>query len=171
MGSRKRDSALSLAFPSERWGSGKASHLKALLALAVKEQVFPVGHEAEEIRALWKAARQKVLLDETWLQELLRQSSPSLARSVGKPSEAFGQGRAVLSEALALWTVPLARNPHFTGRDDLLSALAAQLSPQEAGQPAALRRAALTQAQVIKGLGSLNHQKRARTPGALWHFA
>src|SRR6266550_3261493 len=65
------------------WEAGssypKATHLKALIALAVKEQVFPVGHEAEEIRALWKAAHQKVLLDETWLQELLRQSSPSLA--------------------------------------------------------------------------------------------
>ena len=40
----------------------KATHLQSLLALAVKEQVFPVGHEAEEIRALWKAARQKVLV-------------------------------------------------------------------------------------------------------------
>src|SRR6266853_6459811 len=27
----------------------KATHLKALIALAVKEQVFPVGHEVEEI--------------------------------------------------------------------------------------------------------------------------
>ena len=38
------------------WEAGssypKATHLKALIALAVKEQVFPVGHEAEEIRAL-----------------------------------------------------------------------------------------------------------------------
>jgi hypothetical protein len=35
------------------WEAGssypKASHLKALIALAVKEQVFPVGHEVEEI--------------------------------------------------------------------------------------------------------------------------
>jgi transcriptional regulator with XRE-family HTH domain len=147
------------------WEAGssypKATHLKALIALAVKEQVFPVGHEEEEIRALWKAAHRKVLLDETWLQELLSQSSPSLAGSVGEPSEAFGQGRAALSEALALWTVPLARNPHFTGRDDLLSALAAQLSPQEAGQPAALRCAALTQAQVIKGLGGIGKTQTA----------
>src|SRR2546426_3116653 len=57
------------------WEAGssypKATHLKALIALAVKEQVFPVGHEEEEIRALWKAAHQKVLLDETWLSVLL----------------------------------------------------------------------------------------------------
>jgi hypothetical protein len=35
------------------WEAGssypKATHLKALIALAVKEQVFPVGHEVEEI--------------------------------------------------------------------------------------------------------------------------
>jgi len=59
------------------WEAGssypKATHLKALIALAVQEQVFPVGHEEEEIRALWKAAHQKVLLDETWLSVLLSQ--------------------------------------------------------------------------------------------------
>src|SRR6266581_3088888 len=56
------------------WEAGssypKATHLKALIALAVKQQVFPVGHEEEEIRALWRAAHQKVLLDETWLSSL-----------------------------------------------------------------------------------------------------
>src|SRR3989442_8433299 len=41
--------------------------------LAVKEQVWAFGHEEEEIRALWKAAHQKVLLDETWLSVLLSQ--------------------------------------------------------------------------------------------------
>ncbi len=46
-------------------------HLKHLIELGVQRQVFTVGREAEEIRALWKAARQKVLLDEFWLTELL----------------------------------------------------------------------------------------------------
>src|SRR5260370_26276434 len=40
----------------------KATHLKALIALAIKEQVWAFGHEEEEIRALWQAAHQKVLL-------------------------------------------------------------------------------------------------------------
>ncbi len=48
------------------WEAGssypKATHLKALIALAIKEQVFAAGHEEEEIRALWQAAHQKVLL-------------------------------------------------------------------------------------------------------------
>jgi WD40 repeat protein/transcriptional regulator with XRE-family HTH domain len=61
------------------WEAGsaypKAEHLKALLALCVWQQVFPAGREEEEIRALWKTAHQKVLLDEAWLSALLGQPS------------------------------------------------------------------------------------------------
>src|SRR5919206_1895595 len=57
------------------WESGgkypKAEHLKQFVALAIKHQAFHVGHEAEEIRALWKVAHQKVMLDEVWLSDLL----------------------------------------------------------------------------------------------------
>src|SRR2546430_14358532 len=64
------------------WEAGssypKAEHLKALLALAVGQQAFPAGREEEEIRAFWKAAHQKMLLDESWLSTLLSQRSPSL---------------------------------------------------------------------------------------------
>ncbi len=59
------------------WEAGssypKAEHLKQVISLAVKQQAFPVGSEAEEIRMLWKTARQKVLLDERWLSALLDQ--------------------------------------------------------------------------------------------------
>src|SRR5438477_5180986 len=65
-----------------QWESGgsypKASHLKALLTLAVQQGTFPAGREAEEIRAFWKAAHQKVLLDESWLAALLSQHPRSL---------------------------------------------------------------------------------------------
>src|SRR5436309_2264673 len=63
------------------WEAGssypKAQHLKALLTLAVKQQAFPARREEEEIRAFWKAAHQKVMLDESWLSTLLSQQSPS----------------------------------------------------------------------------------------------
>src|SRR5713101_8030420 len=49
----------------------KAEHLKQLITLGVQQQAFPAGREAEEIRALWKAAHQKVLLDEAWLDDLV----------------------------------------------------------------------------------------------------
>src|SRR6266704_3287916 len=49
----------------------KTERLKQLIALGVQQQAFPAGREEEEIRALWKAAHQKVLLDEDWLHDLL----------------------------------------------------------------------------------------------------
>jgi WD40 repeat protein/DNA-binding XRE family transcriptional regulator len=70
------------------WETGgsypKVEHLKALIALAVQKQVFAAGNEAEEIRLLWKAAHQKVLLNERWLSALLVHS-PSVNRSQGTP--------------------------------------------------------------------------------------
>jgi WD40 repeat protein/transcriptional regulator with XRE-family HTH domain len=63
----------------ETWEAGssypKAHHLKALLTLCVQQQAFPPGREEEEIRALWQAAHQKVLLDKFWLAALLHQPS------------------------------------------------------------------------------------------------
>src|SRR3989440_792608 len=62
------------------WEAGssypKAEHLKELMTLAVQQQAFPAGREEEEIRALWKAAHQKVLLDEAWLCDLLAPPEP-----------------------------------------------------------------------------------------------
>ena len=37
----------------------------------MQQEAFSVGQEAEEIRHLWRASHQKVLLDEPWLRELL----------------------------------------------------------------------------------------------------
>jgi transcriptional regulator with XRE-family HTH domain len=53
-----------------------AHHLQHVITLGVQQQAFPPGREAEEIRAFWKAAHQKVLLDEAWLAALLTQPSP-----------------------------------------------------------------------------------------------
>jgi transcriptional regulator with XRE-family HTH domain len=62
-----------------KWEAGgsypKAERLKQLIALGVQQQVFPPGREAEEIRAFWKAAHQKALLDEAWLSTLLKEPS------------------------------------------------------------------------------------------------
>ena len=49
----------------------QAEHLKAFIALAIEQQAFADGREAEEVRAFWQAAHQKALLDETWLAALL----------------------------------------------------------------------------------------------------
>ena len=54
----------------------KAERLKLLIELGVRASAFATGHEEEQIRALWRAARQKVLLDERWLQDLLAPAVP-----------------------------------------------------------------------------------------------
>src|SRR5260370_11099629 len=56
----------------------KAEHLQQLIALGVQQQAFAAGREAEEIRALWHAAHQKLLLDEAWLAALLGRPHPAL---------------------------------------------------------------------------------------------
>jgi transcriptional regulator with XRE-family HTH domain len=64
------------------WEAGssypKAKHLQQLITLALRASAFPAGREAEEIRALWHAAHQKLLLDEAWLAALLGRPRPAL---------------------------------------------------------------------------------------------
>jgi WD40 repeat protein/transcriptional regulator with XRE-family HTH domain len=55
----------------------KVERLKQLIELGVKQRAFPVGHEAEAIREIWAAARQKVRLDEQWLSALLEHHWPT----------------------------------------------------------------------------------------------
>ncbi|GHO96449.1 tetratricopeptide repeat protein [Reticulibacter mediterranei] len=59
------------------------------------------------------------------------------------------------SEERALWTVPYARNPHFTGRDDLLSQLEQLFAEKTPDQPRSVRQAALIQTQAMTGLGGI----------------
>ena len=57
------------------WEAGKrapkADHLKQVIELALRGQVFAVGREEEEMRRVWKEAQQNVQLDEAWLKALL----------------------------------------------------------------------------------------------------
>src|SRR6266550_199171 len=106
----------------------KADHLKQFVALATQRQAWPFGREAEEVRALWQAARQKVLLDEAWLGGLLSHiqappaSQPGEETSVTAPppdalaSASRGGPRLDWGDALAVTS--------FYGREwelDLLS--------------------------------------------------
>src|SRR5690348_3164011 len=73
------------------WEAGlnypKAEHLKQFIALAVEHQAFSAGREAEAIHAFWKAAHQKVLLDESWLGRLLGSPRSRLALVAPGPVE------------------------------------------------------------------------------------
>ncbi len=63
----------------DKWEAGsnypKAEHLQHFLELCVQQHVFAPEREEEEIRALWKTAHQRVLLDESWLSALLARPS------------------------------------------------------------------------------------------------
>ncbi|HEX6557448.1 MAG TPA: NB-ARC domain-containing protein, partial [Ktedonobacteraceae bacterium] len=79
------------------WEAGStyptSHHLQQLIALGVQQQAFAAGREAEEIRALWQAAHQKVLLNDAWLDSLLGRSRPALtllhpqAQGASRPGE------------------------------------------------------------------------------------
>src|SRR6266516_1297507 len=112
------------------WEAGssypKADHLKEVIALGVQQHAFAAGREAEEIRAFWQAARQKVLLDETWLATLLSQQRPPLALVEPLPVEqssgtdhrnapAGGGSRVDWGDALDV--------PSFYGREQELAQL------------------------------------------------
>jgi WD40 repeat protein/DNA-binding XRE family transcriptional regulator len=96
------------------WEAGltypKTEHLKACIVLAVEQQVYPAGREAEEIRTFWHAAHQKVLLDEAWLAVLLQHEEES---PVSQPVE------KVISSAHDL--APKTDGPHVDWGDALTS--------------------------------------------------
>src|SRR5262249_55045247 len=65
-----------------KWERGSSypicEHLKQMIELGVKQQAFPVGHEAEEVHTLWQVTHQREHIDKQWLSRLLsQQSSPS----------------------------------------------------------------------------------------------
>ncbi|GHO90155.1 hypothetical protein KSF_002030 [Reticulibacter mediterranei] len=112
------------------WEAGnsypKAEHLKNFIALGAKQQAFPAGREAAEIRTLWGAAHQKVLLDEQWLSVLLGQQRsplpfvvPSLAEETGASEQIMAHSapgpRVDWGDALAV--------PIFYGREQELTLL------------------------------------------------
>lgn len=98
-------------FAVGEWEAGnkypKAEHLKTLVDLAVRQDAFSAGHEADEIRALWKAARPKVLLDEQWLSALL--TTRARRQFDYSPRTGSYGTRVDWGDALAI--------PNFYGRD------------------------------------------------------
>ncbi len=82
----------------------KVERLKRLIAVCVQHHVFEPSHPEEEIWALWQAAHQRVLLDETWLRALLAPATGA--------HEAAGAAREVTAETL----IALGATAHRLGR-------------------------------------------------------
>src|SRR6266436_2117392 len=110
------------------WEAGRsyptADHLKTCIALGVKLQAFASGRRAQEIRALWHAAHQKVLLDEPWLQGLLSQPPSPLMEVAVEPTR--GADRVSTPQALSGPRVDWGDAldvPSFYGREEELATL------------------------------------------------
>ena len=114
-----------------KWEAGsaypKAEHLKALLAFAVKQQAFAAGREEEEIRAFWKAAHQKVLLNESWLSTLVSLHHHPLEHIVPPPIDVPGDAPPALADPVGGPRVEWGEAldvPSFYGREGELATLA-----------------------------------------------
>ncbi len=118
------------------WEAGssypKTDHLKEFLTLCVQQQAFPTGREEEEIRALWHAAHQNVLLDEPWLQGLLaKPPSPRVTATVAQARGAEAVGTRFIASGVGMprrgprvdWGDAL-DVPSFYGREREMATLA-----------------------------------------------
>ncbi len=86
------------------WETGSSypqvKHLKHFLTICVQQGAFTPGHEADEIRAFWKAAHQKVLFDENWLAALLGNLRTSAAPGEAQPIGDTSSNQALTRQAL-----------------------------------------------------------------------
>src|SRR5258708_4446231 len=112
------------------WEAGssypKAEHLKHLIELGVKQQAFAAGREAEEIQALWKAARQKVHLERLWSSSLWAGGRTSRELGAHVPLASVGAQPLVPARAASRpgldWGEAL-DVPSFYGREPELATL------------------------------------------------
>ena len=93
----------------------KAERLKAFIELGVRASAFAAGREEEQIRALWRAAHQKVLLDEAWLHALLAPPAPVQPSPPAAPPAAPAYAEPAAFRRVD-WVGALDTS-HFTGRE------------------------------------------------------
>jgi WD40 repeat protein/transcriptional regulator with XRE-family HTH domain len=112
------------------WETGsnypKAPHLQHLIELCVHQQVFAPEQAEEEIRALWKTAHQRVLLDEAWLSVLLARSPvPSIPIEEARGTAAVKASAAPvqLSSPAETLVAPADLEPAASPRVDWVGAL------------------------------------------------
>ncbi len=115
------------------WEAGakypKAAHLKQLVVLAIAHHAFQAGQEVDHVRALWRAARQKELLNEVWLAQLLAQGQDTRAKPDADqaPDTAHADVAPVCNEQPPRNNLPF-QPTTFVGRNAELIAIAKLLA-------------------------------------------
>ncbi len=119
---------------------GAAPHIHALVVKGVSD--YGDGSKNDAYREY--AARASAVYLFSFIQEYV--TDQTMPRHDGHSSRAGPEG---------IWNVPYIRNPHFTGRDELLDQLEQHFTQEEPNKLASTRRVVLTQSQVVKGLGGI----------------
>ncbi|GCE22220.1 FxSxx-COOH system tetratricopeptide repeat protein [Dictyobacter kobayashii] len=87
---------------------------------------------------------------------LVAVDNPSALPSADQDVSDVKQTCSSPEEGNGVWNVPYTRNPHFTGREDLLDHLDQRLSAERPEEPGSMMcQVELTQPQAIKGLGGI----------------
>ena len=95
----------------------KAERLTQLIELGMQQKAFTTGHDEEEgIRALWKAAHQKLLLDEAWLHDLVAPPVPPL-QLFPQAEKPFDHAAAEPAAFPRVNLVEALDTSHFAGRE------------------------------------------------------
>ncbi len=145
-------------------------HLQHLIELCVQQHVFAPEREAEEIRALWKTAHQRVFLDEDWLAALLARQTAAL-----DPVEEAGEAAAVRATFAPVQLSPAAETPlsqvggetaatrvdwvgaldvsHFTGREAELAELSHWMMQEQCRLVAILGMGGIGKSALVSLLG------------------
>ena len=132
----------------------KAEHLQHVLELCIKQHVFAPGREEEEIRALWKTAHQRVLLDEGWLAAVLSTQTTPVFTSTTAVRAPSDQAPAMESAAFPRidWIGALDVS-RFTGREGELAELIHFIAQERCRLVAILGMGGIGKSMLVSLLG------------------
>ena len=140
------------------WEAGsnypKAQRLQHIIGLCVQQHVFVPGREEEEIRALWKTAHQRILLDEAWLSAVLSTQTTLVFTSTTEVPAPPGQAPAMQSAAFPRvdWVGALDVSG-FTGREGELAELSHWIMQEQCRLVAILGMGGIGKSALVSLLG------------------
>ncbi|HEX6478200.1 MAG TPA: LuxR C-terminal-related transcriptional regulator [Ktedonobacteraceae bacterium] len=155
-----------------QWEAGSvyptAEHLKQIITLGVQASAFAAGREAEEIRALWHAAHQKLLFDESWLAALPGRPGPVLTLLPSVPPEESRPGEVSAAKP-ALWRRvdwgDALVVPTFYGREEELAILTKWVLGERCQVVSVLGMGGIGKSALV---ASLMHQVASHFEVVLW---
>src|SRR6266699_3865267 len=140
------------------WEAGsnypKAERMQHFVALCVRASVFAPGREEEGIRALWKTAHQRVLLDEAWLSALLSTHTTLALTSTTEVGATSDQAPAMQAAAFPRidWVGSLDVS-RFTGREGELAELIQWIVQEQCRLVAILGMGGIGKSALVSLLG------------------